>query len=241
MYSKAVLVLSTACIFASAPVVDAQIYNGAVQLPSRFSVGGDFTISQPKGEFANNVPNGYGFDFAGTFKIDPKGYFDLRADVGGVQYGRERQRVAFPTTGRVSLDLETDNRIGFGAFGAQLQIPDGWVRPYVNTALAVTYFWTESSISGTDNSYAAASTTNLHDWSRALVFGGGLMIPFGNSLGALNLGARYNYGATATYLSKGDITDNPDGTITLHPHTSKTDLVLWQLGASFEIPRSATR
>ena len=63
------------------------------------------------------------------------------------------------------------------------------------------------------------------------------MIPFGKSLGALNLGARYHYGATATYLKKGDITDNPDGTITLNPRNSKTDLVLWQVGVSFIIPR----
>jgi hypothetical protein len=55
--------------------------------------------------------------------------------------------------------------------------------------------------------------------------------------GAFNLGARYYYGGRATYLNKGDITDNPDGTITPHPRNSKTDLVLWQLGFSFNIPR----
>jgi hypothetical protein len=240
MRSKAMLVLSTACILASASVVDAQIVYNATQLPSRFSLGGSLAISQPKGEFANNVPNGYGFDLTGMFRLDPRGYFNIRADVGGVQYGRERQRINFPNTGRVSLDLETDNRIGFGAIGAQVQIPDGWFRPYANAAIATTYFWTESSLSGTDNSYAAASTTNYDDWSHAWVFGGGLMIPFGQSMGALNLGARYHYGAHATYLRKGDITDNPDGTITLNPRSSKTDLVLWQLGVSFVIPR-ATR
>ena len=31
------------------------------------------------------------------------------------------------------------------------------------------------------------------------------------------------------------------GTITLHPRRSKTDLVLWQLGVSFAIPRSTPR
>jgi hypothetical protein len=65
-----------------------------------------------------------------------------------------------------------------------------------------------------------------------------VIIPFGRSIGALNLGARYHYGSTATYLRKGDIADNPDGTINLNPRNSKTDLVLWQLGVSFAIPRS---
>jgi hypothetical protein len=64
------------------------------------------------------------------------------------------------------------------------------------------------------------------------------MIPFGNSLGALNLGARYHYGARATYLKKGDIIDNPDGSVTLNLRSSKTDLVLWQVGVSFTIPRT---
>ena len=67
------------------------------------------------------------------------------------------------------------------------------------------------------------------------------MIPFGKSLGALNLGAKYFYGGQATYLREGDITDNPDGSITLNPRSSKTDLVLWQVGVSFKIPRPSRR
>jgi opacity protein-like surface antigen len=236
MQSKAVLVLSTAFLFASTRAIGAQIYN-MDEIPSRFSVGGDFAVSQPKGEFATNVPTGFGFDLTGMFRIDPKGYFNLRADVGGVQYGRERQQVNFPNTGRVSLDLETDNRIGFGSIGAQLQIPDGWFRPYANAAVATTYFWTESSIKDNDNSETLASTTNFDDWSRAWIFGGGVMIPFGRSIGALNLGARYHYGARARYLREGDITDNADGSINIIPRESKTDLVLWQLGVTFSIPR----
>jgi hypothetical protein len=237
MQSKAVLVLSTAFIFASASAAGAQFSN-VTMLPSRFSFGGDLALSQPKGEFANNVPNGYGFDLTGMFRLDPQGYFNLRADLGGVRYGHERQRIGFPVSGRVAVDLNTDNQIGFGAFGVQLQIPDGWFRPYANAAVAATYFWTESSISGADNSESFLQTTNLDDWSHAWVFGGGVMIPFGRSIGALNLGARYHYGASATYLKEGDITDNPDGSISLNPRNSKTDLVLWQLGVSFAIPRS---
>jgi hypothetical protein len=237
MQSKAVLVLNTAFIFASASAANAQFSN-VEMLPSRFSFGGDLAISQPKGEFANNVPNGYGFDLTGLFRLDPQGYFNLRADLGGVRYGHEQQRIGFPVSGRIAVDLNTDNQIGFGAFGVQLQIPDGWFRPYANAAVAAMYFWTESSISGADNSESVLQTTNLDDWSHAWIFGGGVMIPFGKSIGALNLGARYHYGSSATYLRKGDITDNPDGSINLNPRNSKTDLVLWQLGVSFAIPRS---
>jgi hypothetical protein len=58
-------------------------------------------------------------------------------------------------------------------------------------------------------------------------------------MGGLNLGAKYHYGAQATYLREGDITDNPDGTITLNPRRSKTDMIVWQVGVSFNIPRNS--
>jgi hypothetical protein len=240
MQSKAVLVLSTACAFVFTPVAGAQIVYNAGQIPSRFSFGGDFVVSQPKGELATNVPTGYGIDLTGMFRIDPQGWFNIRADLGGVQYGHERQRVSSLVTGRVMLNVETDNRIGFGSIGGQVQVPDGWVRPYANAAIASTYFWTASTLSGAD-SYEYASDTNYDDWSHAWVFGGGVMVPFGKSLGALNLGAKYYYGGRATYLREGDITDNADGSITINPRSSKTDLVLWQLGVSFKIPRPARR
>lgn len=238
MQSKAVLVLSTACTFACASAMNAQVSN-VTMLPSRFSFGGDVAVSQPKGEFATNVPNGFGFDLNGMFRIDPKGWLNIRADLGGVRYGHERQRVSSLYTGRVLFDVNTDNSIAFGSIGAQLQFPDGALRPYANAAIATTYFWTESSLSSYDATYADASTTNYDDWSHAWVFGGGVMIPFGRSMGALNLGAKYHYGSRATYLREGDITDNPDGTININPRSSKTDLVLWQLGVSINIPRSS--
>ena len=236
MQSKAVFLLSTACIFASTTVADAQIVYDAGPFPSRFSVGGDFTISQPKGEFANNVPTGYGFDITGLFKIDPKGWFSIRADGGGVQYGHEHLDAGFIGNGRVALNLDTNNRFAFGALGLQLQIPDGWFRPYASASYAAVNFWTESCVSADDQSIQDTCHTNHGDWTSAGVFGGGLLIPFGKSLGALNLGAKYHYGGTATYLKKGDIVDNPDGSVTLNVRSSKTDLVLWQIGFIYNIP-----
>jgi hypothetical protein len=126
MQSRAVSVLISAFVVALGSQLGAQVPYYSGSLPSRFSVGGDLIISQPKGEFANNVPNGVGFDVTGLFRLDPQGWINLRADLGGVQYGRETQLVNFPNTGRVSLEVETSNRIAFGAIGAQLQIPDGW-------------------------------------------------------------------------------------------------------------------
>jgi len=239
MQSRAVSVLIAALAVASPFNVEAQT-SGRIQVPSRFQVGGDFVVSQPKSELAMNIGNGYGFNLTGMLRLDPRGYLNLRADGGVVQYGRERLRVPlFPISGRINVDIETTNQIAWGAIGGQLQIPDGWLRPYANASIAYTDFATESTLSGSDNSFAPISTKNQGDGSHAWIFGGGLNIPFGSKFtnGMLNLGARYYYGGEATYLRRGDIIDNPDGTITLNPRRSKTDLVLWQVGASLVLPR----
>jgi hypothetical protein len=203
---------------------------------SRFTFGADGVLSQPKGEFASNVGHGFGFNLNGQFKIDYKGYLSLRADAGGLQYGRERKDVSFfGITGRVDLELETTNSIAWGSIGPQLMIPDGPFRPYANAAVAFTNFSTSSNLND-QFGQSLASNQNASDASHAWIFGGGFQIPVG-ATGAIDLGARYYYGGRATYLTEGDITDNPDGSITINPRSSKTDMVLWQLGFSLAIPR----
>jgi len=234
MQSKAVLVLSTAGIFASAVAAGAQVYN-APQVPSRFVVGADIAISQPKGEFANNVPTGYGFDLNGLLKLDPKGWLAIRADVGSVRYGHEHIDLGFFGPAAIELDLNTDNKIEFGAIGLQFQFPDGPFRPYANASYSGVHFTTESCVSNPDGFVEDQCHSNHGDWASAGVFGGGVKIPFGQSRAALNLGARYHYGAKATYLREGDIIDNSDGTVTLNVRSSKTDLVLWQIGFTYNL------
>ena len=40
-----------------------------------------------------------------------------------------------------------------------------------------------------------------------------------------------------TYLTEGDIQDNPDGSITLFPVVSEANLVSYRLGVTIGIPR----
>lgn len=238
MQFEAVPVL-TAFVFVLAQELQSQVVSNSASLPSHFSVGGNVVMSQPKGEFASNVGRGYGLDLTGLLKLDYRGFVSVRADAGRVQYGRERKDASFlGITGRIALNLETTNSIAWGGVGPQIMIPEGPFRPYANAAIAYTSFSTTSTLSDPSGQFQPISNENGHDGSHAWIFGSGFQVPFGTG-GAFNFGGRYYYGGRATYLNKGDITDNPDGTITLHPHRSKTDLVLWQLGVSFEIPRSA--
>ena len=234
------LVLLALSVFAGTSSAQQTVLFKAPAVPSRFTLGGDIVMIQPKGDFANNIGRGGGLNGTALFRLDQSGYLQLRFDGGVAQYGDETKRIPFnPITGRVSFKVETSNTIGWVGLGGQLQIPDGPFRPYVNGSLAYTDFRTESTLKGLDNTLGDLSTTNQHDGSHAWIYGAGVNIPFGRKFtsGMLNFGARYYSGSEASYLKEGDIVDNADGSISFTPRRSKTDMILWQLGASFTIPR----
>jgi hypothetical protein len=216
-----------------------------IQKPSRFTIGGGLLLSQPKGELANNIDKGFGADFYGLFRLDNDGVLSLRADLGGAQYGRETLTAPFAFGPRVGFDVETTNSIYWAAIGPQIMAPVGRVRPYGNVSLGVMDFTTRSAVRGTGQyeGQTFASTDNQSDNTRTWIFGGGLYIPLTGSASmmSIDIGGRYFTGGEATYLRKGAIRDNPDGTITLFPSHSKTDQVTWHVGFSYTIPRTIRR
>lgn len=199
-------------------------------------------MSQPKGDLANNIDNGFGGDFYGLFRVDRDGVLSLRADLGGAQYGSETLPAPSVFGGRVGFEVETSNSILWAAIGPQVMVPVGPVRPYGNVAVGVMKFTTSSSVRGTGDYQGEtfASTQNQSDNTRTWIFGGGLYIPLSGSLSlmSIDIGGRYFTGGEATYLRKGAIRDNPDGTIMMFPSHSKTDQVAWHVGVSYTIPRS---
>jgi opacity protein-like surface antigen len=204
--------------------------------PPRSYLGGELTIASPQGEFANYVGNGFGGGLHYLLRLDRDGWLALRADASLLNYGHERQRVLLSPTigGRVSVDLTTDNNIAFFGFGPQIGVPTGALRPYLNGFAGVSYIFTESSVGGSSSSEAFASTTNFDDASFAYGGGAGLYVPLGRSRNpvSLDLGVAYRHNGTAEYLRHGDITDNPDGSITLHPVFSETNLLTFHVGVS---------
>lgn len=212
--------------------------------PSRFTLAGDLLVAQPKGEFASEIDtNGFGANIGALFRLDNEGILSVRGDVGGMQYGSETLHAPYlPITGRVSLDVETTNRVFWGSIGPQIQVPVGPIEPYMNAAIGFMDFNTSTSVRGSDSQYEYASSTNSDDATSAWIFGGGTYIKFGAaSSWKLHIGARYFYGGEATYLAEGDIQDNPDGSVTLFPHHTKTDQVTWQVGFAYTFPQPSGR
>src|SRR5688572_26406252 len=131
--------------------------------PARATLGGGALVAQPVGEFKNYVNNGFGAGGHLLLRVDPQGFLALRADVGYLIYGHETKRVSLANAGRVQFDVTTSNNIVTYSFGPQLMVPTGPIRPYVNVMAGGAYFFTESSVGGSDNSNDFASTRNFGD------------------------------------------------------------------------------
>lgn len=243
VYVVGVIMVSamTAALMFAAPVRAQQAPE--VLTPPVVYVGGHGQYARPVGEFGDHVKHGGGLGAHLVWPVQRGGAFALRVDGGFLIYGSETRRVCFSgTVGcRIELDLTTTNTIAHGHIGPQLMMQSGPVRPYANAGIGFSYFATTSQVEGTNNNDAIASTTNFDDITLAWTSGGGLLIPLssGRTPVMLDLGARYHGNGEVEYLKKGDITDNPDGSITLNPTRSDANLITFQIGVSVGIRRPA--
>jgi hypothetical protein len=191
--------------------------------------------ARPVGEFREYVRNGGGLNFHIAFPVGAENPLAVRADGGFLIYGSETRRVCFGggVGCRILLDLTTTNSIGYFNIGPQLMTHRGGIRPYANAAVGAAYFWTQSSVEGSnDQDRPFASTTNFSDFTLQWAGGGGMLVPLsrGRTPILLDLSVRYNGNGQVEYLKRGDIEDQPDGSITITPTRSDANLVTFQLG-----------
>ena len=209
--------------------------------PTGGYAGANLTIARTQGEFSDYVDGGVGGSAHYIHRFDRHGLLALRVDGGFVVYGYERFRVPLSPTlgGRILVDLSTSNNIAWIGVGPQIGVPAGWLQPYANAYAGYTYLSTTSSVSGTYYDEQIATTTNFDDWSFSYGGGGGLYVPLrsGRRPISLDLGVRYHNNGVAEYLREGDIQDNQDGTITVFPVRSDTDLLTFHIGLSFGLVR----
>jgi hypothetical protein len=225
-------------------MASAQIFPGPSE--TRFNVGGGFMVGQPKEGFAQAIGNGYGGGGGVIYHLVRSGLLSVRFDVSGFQYGHETKTLPLSETigSRILVDVTTNNSIMAVSWGPELARPTGRIRPYVNVGYSALLFRTTSSIEGVDSEDGDAfHTTNLKDSTRAWVYGGGLRFQLGSRTSPVTLdtGLRYYRGGTVSYLREGSIQDNPDGTITMRPITSKTPFLVYTIGVKFRIPYDSNK
>ena len=216
------------------------------QMPTRFNIGGSFMVSQPKQGFGDNIGTGFGATGGLIYNLTSSGLLGLRFDLAHMQYGHEKKSVPLSEIvgSRVLVDVHTNNTITALTLAPEVAKPGGFLRPYANFGYSRLFFRTTSSLN-TDNSEdgGSISTTNQKDGAGAWVFGGGVRVQLGRKGSPLTLdtGLRYFRGGFASYLREGSIQDNPDGSITVTPLTSRTPFIMYTIGVKFQIPYDSNK
>ncbi len=201
----------------------------------RFSASGHLQVSEPRGEFGANTGNGYGLGGTALLRLDPAGLTNLRADLGFLTYASSTRRVPLAGTGGlVKLDLRTSSNIVSVVGGPQLLGPSGVFMPYASALGGFSVFWTESSVEGSQNNAAFASTKNSSDVAAAYGGAAGAYIRVynGERPVRLDLGARFLRHDNVKYLNDKRVqeafTQNRDPI----PVRGRADFVTYYLGAN---------
>ncbi len=203
---------------------------------SLFGISG--VLARPVGEFQDFVDWGGGIDLYGVISLSRRVPVGMRIDGSFLSYGHESfQQPLSNTIRRVTVDVDTDNLIASLGVGPQLTLGQGALRPYVYGTVGFSYFATVSSVSGTADPDAFASSTNYDDVTAALTAGGGLLlrISSGKHPVSLDLSAQKTYNGETTYLRKGSLLESPDGSISFIPIRSETNLVTFRVGVAIGV------
>lgn len=219
--------LVTAVFFVGAQGVAAQ----------RRGPGGFFGVSliaaDAVGDLGTVVDQGFGLQLGAGLPMAADGLLRLRADVGFVVYGHERLYYCGISC-RVASELTTTNNILFAGIGPELALSSGPVQPYVYGSAGVSYFVTSSSLDDHDGYGPYLQTTNYSDTVYGLKYGGGIRLRVGghDKPVFMDLAVERHDNGVANYLTRGDIVDNPDGSVTLYPNRSDADLVTFRVGVA---------
>ena len=200
--------------------------------PKRHVVGISGTLARPVGEFRNFVSWGGGASLYGVYNFK-NGPLGIRFDGSLLSYGHEKLRVPLSLTiQRIWVDVSTDNIITTAGVGPQLTLGAGPVRPYVYGTVGFSYFATVSSVEGTSDNEAFASTTNYDDVTLGLSAGGGLMIQLsrGKRPASLDLSVQSFHNGRMSYLRSGSLLEAADGSISFIPIRSEANLVTFRIG-----------
>lgn len=203
--------------------------------PIHWQVGASLVVAEPQAEFHDNVGTSYGGSINALWLPQSNGAVGLRVEGGVIGYGSETRRVMLSPTvgGRIMVDLNTSNIITFGHVGPQFTWRTPNASPYVAPSLGFTYIATVSSVSG-HHGDSFAEDTNYDDgmFSYGVTAGSYVPVARGKVPVMIDFSVRYHRNGPASYLVKGSIQDNPDGTISFNPYHTDANLLTFQIGAS---------
>lgn len=194
-------------------------------------IGVSFSAADARGDLGSAIDQGFGLELNGGIPIAADGHLRLRGDAGFLIYGIEN--IEYCDFGcRIVTDLTTTNSIAYVGVGPELVLARGDIQPYVHATAGMTWFVTTSSVDYNDGYGPEFETTNYSDHTIGFKYGGGIRFRASRRV-AIDLGVTRHENGPVSYLTRGDIVDNDDGSITMFPNQSEADLLNFQLGLSF--------
>ena len=237
--SRLMLALSLACATPlAAQISPPEIPAAKRPLTGRITIGGSFDISEPRGEFKRNTPNGFGFGFSGLFAMDPKSIANIRADFGMVQYFSNTRRVPVQGLGGVfSLNLKTSSNIVSFVAGPQLLGTKGRFTPYAAALGGFSVFGTNSTLedsrgSSSQEPIASATLSNDFVWTYGGAAGAYIRVYNGRNQVRLDLGARFLRHDQAKYLNEQAVKDAYDNDRDPVPFRGRADFATYRVGVN---------
>lgn len=235
MLRRFLLVGAAVCVAEIAPAQGLMSEQTAGDSRGTWSLDVGAQVARPIGDFRTNVKDAWGIGAAVRHHFRRFRPLGLRGDVAFLNYGNERKRVPLsPSINRVLVDMTTSNNIAIFSGGPELTLTSGPIHPYAYGFAGYSYFYTESSVGSDDNGDAFARSTNFGDGGLATGWGGGVRVPLRVRRAdiAIDAGARRTINGTRNYLRRGDIRDQPDGSMQFNSRTTDADFWQFQLGAS---------
>jgi len=203
--------------------------------PWSFDIGAQ--MAQPIGDFATQVDRAWGVGGTLRYRLPQARALGVRADVSWLNYGNERKTVPLSTTiNRVLVDMNTANDIAVFSAGPELAVSRGPLRPYAFGFAGYSYFYTATTVGDDDaDGSAFAQSTNYHDGGLSTGWGGGIRVPIvlRSAELAVDAGGRMTRNGVRSYLRRGDIVDQTNGSYVVNPRTTIADF--WQYHVAISI------
>lgn len=200
------------------------------------SVAVHLQVTEPKGDFAANTNNGFGFGGYVMRSLDQNKIINLRGDFSFVSYANSRRRVPLSGTGGlIQLDLRTSSNIVSVVAGPQLLGPSGVFTPYATALGGFSVFWTESTVEGSQNNNTPfASSTNSSDavWAYGGAVGSYIQLTKGTYPIRLDLGARFLRHDDVRYLTADRVREAFRNDAPPVPVRGRADFLTYYLGVN---------
>jgi hypothetical protein len=198
----------------------------------RITLGASVTGIASQGEFHEQIDRAFGINGFASYKLDQKGNVAMRFDAGWLNHGWEMRSVN-------QAELTTTNDIFFAQVGPEFSMKAGNAQPYLGASIGVAYFVTDATTQRYESDFDYTTMMEHHDAVLAYSARAGVRIPVISSKNiSLDLGTTYQRSDEASFLRKGSVVVEDDGSFSAQLTRGKADFWGFNVGVSLPLQKN---